>query len=131
MQQNPVVVQCATFKVRIDKLGLRSWRRHVKSKLFWLLLHCGVEDLVYNAKLIAEAESLLSKYEHMERISLLELAIWKAVCIAIPVNVVAKNDYHSWQDWARNGWKGGKSAMYKANEIGIIISSVIPFLGYP
>ena len=132
MQKNPVVVHCAAFEVRIVQLGLLAWQHHVKSDLFWLFLYGGIGDVQFNAKTTAAVETLLRKYEQMERISLLEQAIWKAVCcIAIPDNAVAKNDYHSWQEWARNGWKSGKSTKYKANETGIIITSVMPFLGKP
>jgi hypothetical protein len=127
MQQNQSVAQCAALQPRIEKLGLRAWQYEAESKLYWTLLNNNA-DGARAAQWMAEAIAVIQKYEEMERISLLELAIWNAVCIGNPDNTMAKDDYHSWQDWFREGWKCNKSAMRKANAIAVIISAVLPFL---
>jgi hypothetical protein len=128
MQQNQSVVQCAALQPRIDELGLRAWQSEVESKLYWTLLNHGAIDRTLATQRMVEAEALIQKYEGMERIALLELAIWKAVCIVNPDSTIARNDYHFWQEWAREGWKCSKSTMRKANAIAIIMTAVLPFL---
>ena len=48
---------------------LRRWKWHVNSLVL---------ELVSSDRQILEAEATLAKYEKMERLSLLELAVWKA-----------------------------------------------------
>lgn len=136
MQQNPSVVQMAALQHRIEKLGLCAWQYEVQSKLYWILLYDGASNndgtiaaAVDCDVLMYDAETLLLKFEYRERLALLELAVWKAVCIAISENASEQKDYHSWQNWVREGWKENKITMRDANEIGITVASVSPFLG--
>jgi hypothetical protein len=134
MQQKPMVVIVAALQHRIELLGIYAWQYEIQAKLYWILLYQGAYDgsdsisSTEAKKLLLEAEKLLVRFEQMERISLLKLAVWKAVCLAIPENTAAQKDYHSWQQWALAGWKTNKSTRRKANEIGIIVAAVLPFL---
>ena len=57
-------------EARVRKLGSIHWQRHVKSLMF--------EYTSQGVVPIGEWSQFLTKYERMERTSLLELAIWKA-----------------------------------------------------
>jgi hypothetical protein len=54
---------------RVNSLGLEKWRWHCKALMYEHAVHSQSELRVMN---------VLAKYERMERISLLELAIWKS-----------------------------------------------------
>jgi hypothetical protein len=53
-------------------------------QLYWSLIYQSLGDRPVNAERMAQAELLLTKFEFMEQTSLLEMAAWKAVCIAVP-----------------------------------------------
>lgn len=59
-----------SLQQRVDHLGLAKWKDTVK-----VLLYDFSYGDIFQAGL--EAEQVLAKYEKMERLSLLELAIWK------------------------------------------------------
>ena len=63
---------------RIDSLGLARWRREVDSHLLEYVKSDHDSDDYEAYRAFAVASKLLSKYEQLERISLLELAVWKA-----------------------------------------------------
>jgi hypothetical protein len=144
MQCNPAVRKTAAYQRRIDGLGLPAWQEDVQAKLYWVLLYQDVSERPQVIQMKAAADAILAKYERMEIVSLLELAVWKAICIVSPqqpratttnshssksdCNVVQKFDYHTWQEWSRQGWKSVKASLRKSNEIGIIITLVLPFL---
>jgi hypothetical protein len=75
-------------------------------------------------------------YEPMERLSLLELAVWKACCISRAGEVrVDPNDVKT-VDMAirfakkqKLSWKDYTAVMRQSNAIEIIIRNVIPFVG--
>jgi hypothetical protein len=120
---------CAMLRHRSDQLGLKAWQMDVESKLFWTLLNRRFED---PGTALVSATALLEKYEQRERISLLELAAWKATCILHPElrpAGIKRKGYLAWLDWARNGWKENKATLHNANEISIIVTSIMPFLG--
>mmetsp|Transcript_12691 Transcript_12691/g.22969 ORF Transcript_12691/g.22969 Transcript_12691/m.22969 type:complete len:190 (-) Transcript_12691:24-593(-) len=54
---------------RVNSLGLEKWRLHCKALMYEQAVHSQPETICMN---------VLAKYERMERISLLELAIWKS-----------------------------------------------------
>jgi hypothetical protein len=108
-------------------------------QLYWCLIYQSLGDRPVNAERMAQAELVLTKFEFMELTSLLEMAAWKAVCIAVPAcyspvvvaAAAAARDHHAWQEWMREGWKGSKSVTRRTNEIVIIVLSVLPFLPKP
>jgi hypothetical protein len=130
LQAQPTVVWSTALQVRVDQLGSWAYR-----ELYWCLIYQSLREKPVNADRMEQAERLLLKFEFMEQLSLLELAAWKAVCIALPVSSghhgPAIRDYHAWQNWMKEGWKGRKGATRYANEITIIVTFVLPFLPRP
>jgi hypothetical protein len=104
---------------RIDKLGLQKWKDGVKAILF---------DLVAGRDQLSVAEELLEKYEDMERISSLELAIWVHACIQNPTKTESNDALH-WHRWFQEGWKENKDSTRHSPAISGIIPHVLPFLG--
>jgi IMP cyclohydrolase len=142
MQKDPIKRKVGAMQARTDQLGLPQWRTAI------------MEERQFK-KIKAEAKSSLSKFELLETTSLLQLVVWKAVCLmaGLPVSLPQSTTlvesqgsktstdistsnsncttticYHSWQDWMRQGWKQHKSSMRNANEIGIIMTAVLPFV---
>jgi len=112
------------LQTRIDQLGLSAWRDAVQACLFRYLT--GTED---TELCLSDAITALRKYEHLERISLLELAVWKATCI---VEMPSCTDYYAVTQWFKSGWKIQKEAQRKSGaSISIIMSMVVPFLDKP
>lgn len=115
--------EVSTRKPRISKLGARAWRDSVNSALLTYLMDNDRASYVL-------AEKLIVKYEYMEPVSLLELAVWKSVCqIAHPPDNA--NDAIFWQRWLNAGWKAKKNEMRPSNAIFIVMTNVLPFLGRP
>jgi hypothetical protein len=122
---------------RADRLQSLNWKLQVQGVLYRFmkldLVHSST-DTIYS--LLGQAETLLQKFEQMERLSLLELAVWKAACISCAGRVevagmktlddaimcVANN---------RHTWKQYRAETRKTNAIEIIIQRVLPFLGKP
>jgi hypothetical protein len=135
LQAQPTVVWSTAMQVRVDQLGSQTWQSAMYRQLYWCLIYQSLRDRPVNVERMTQAELLLAKFEFMEQASLLELAAWKAVCIALPAaasslqaSAATTPNYHAWQEWMREGWKERKSTTRHANEIVIIVSSVLPFL---
>jgi hypothetical protein len=127
--RHPPARACAELQHRADQLGLRAWRADVESKLFWILLNAANDRGGF--QMIPSARALVEKYERRERMALLELAVWKAVCILHPERcdiAVKRKGYLAQQNWARHEWREHKAALRTANEIDIVITCVLPFL---
>jgi hypothetical protein len=108
------------IKQRIAKLGLQRWRDDVNSKLLDYLLDSRISSNF-------EVRLALEKYEIMEKISLLELAVWKTACqMSIPP--VALRDSLDWHLWLTSGWESKKNKMRQTNAISIIVAHVCTFL---
>jgi hypothetical protein len=75
----------------------------------------------------------------MERLSLLELAVWKAACISragqvepgSKTNIKTLHDAILFVANNRHTWKKYREEMRKSNAIEVIIQHVLPFLGKP
>jgi hypothetical protein len=129
MLQNPVAKRCAMTQLRLDSLPSNVLHAQVQCKMYWAFSSQSIPQKT-NC-IMQEAESLIMQFEAKERRCLLELAAWKAACLANPSsdsNMPNCNNYHSWQDWSRHGWKGNKKAMRDSNGIGIIVQNVSLFL---
>jgi hypothetical protein len=127
LQRSPLVRTCAELRHR----GLKAWQTDVESKLFWILLHDAYDCGNTKFEMTSSTQALVESYELRELLPLLELAVWKAVCVLHPErsDLTAKSKGHlAWQDWARYDWKEHKATMRNANEIDIVIACVIPFL---
>ena len=59
------------LEVRVNRLGLAKWQQHVKQLMYEYIAHLswrGIDKVLV----------VLKKYELMEQLSLLEMAIWKS-----------------------------------------------------
>lgn len=113
-----------TYRARNQKLGLQNWRGAIDSLLVEYIL---TDAPLARAALTVAIENGLKRFEFMEGLALLELAIWKQMCKANPPQ--ALSDYCSFLEWDKRGWKEQK-ANYRPNQvINVIIMNVLPFLG--
>jgi hypothetical protein len=64
---------------RVSSLGLPRWRWEIESLL---LMYVQDEEDASSSVLLNKAKKVLTKYELMERLSLLELAVWKASLVS-------------------------------------------------
>ena len=122
---------------RAERLQSINWKLQVQEVLFrYMKLDSTCNPAGAEYSLLFQAKTLLQKFEQMERLSLLELALWKATCILCAGRVevagmktlddaimcVANNRYT---------WKKYRVEMRKSDAIEIIIQHVLPFLGKP
>lgn len=118
------IQEVTKFLPKVNQLESMEHRERVHSKLFWFTL----KDPSHPAyDCMREAKSLTDKFQHRDRVSLLELMSWKVVCIMQCPNKDI-TDYLAWLDWSRHGWKQEKAAMRHSNVVHVIVSSVLPFL---
>jgi hypothetical protein len=75
----------------------------------------------------SKSERLIIFCGQIERICLLELAVWKAMFITNP-HLQLVTDYRSWQEWIRTSWKVNKSEVRTSDSVPIIVSHLISFL---
>ena len=108
-------------KHRLDMLTLDRWKNEIKGMIFQYQEHGDQQE----KKALLD---LLTKYEHLERISLLEQSVWKHVCRTNPPNDIVADVVLS-DIWFSKGWKEVKADMRSSNEIAIIMTQVLPFLG--
>jgi hypothetical protein len=128
LRKNDVSLKCAQLQHRIDKLSLRSWQLEVQSHLYPLLLNQTTKRNSETKRQMRSAEVALLQYERRETIALLELAVWKGVCMVNDDHWTKRKGYLSWKVWSTVGWKENKDALQKSNAIGIIVMAVLPFL---
>jgi hypothetical protein len=79
---HPAVVQSEALHCRTEQLGLKAWQSEVLDQLYGCLPNQIVRDIASSINRVERAKILLCKFERMERVSLLELAIWKASFLA-------------------------------------------------
>jgi hypothetical protein len=123
----------------VDRLQSLNWQLHVQGVLY-RYMRLGTDwSLSDELSLLGQAKTLLQKYEQMERLSLLELAVWKAACIshATRIEVDSKMNIKSAHDAIlcvakhQHTWKKYRTETRKSIAIEIIIKHVLPFLGKP
>jgi hypothetical protein len=130
------------FERRLDRLGCTKWQLHVQGLLFRFLVTPRPSrarvTFTRTRKLdpCLPIEELLSKYEQMERLSLLELAVWKASCtirageVEVDLSgVKTVEDVRSFSEKQRNSWKDYRAEMRHSYLIDIVITGVVPFVG--
>jgi hypothetical protein len=119
---------------RADRLPSLNWKLEIQGVLYRYVkldTTCMANE---GMSLLIQAETLLQKYEQMERLSLLELAVWKAACTSC-VEFDSKTNMKTLHDAIlfvannRHTWKKYRTEMRKSNAIEIVIQHVIPFLG--
>jgi hypothetical protein len=129
IQSQPLAFACVHLHPQIDGLGSLIWQNEIRSKLYHMLLRKILRGGLFdNQDAINKANKLVCKYERKERLALLELAVWKAMCIGTFQPNPQSQGYHEWLAWTWHGWKSAKSKTQRCNEIGIVIPAVRSFL---
>jgi hypothetical protein len=75
-----------------------------------------------------EVEKILARCYLRERICMLELAVWKAMCLK-ELDPSEMTDLHYWFNWCRDGWKTRKGDFRYSSAMAVIVSRVLPFEG--
>ena len=121
------------LRPHIAMLDLAIWRMHVKAEI---LDSIDAQDSIQVSSAPSEriwmnALNLLAKYEKIERISLLELAVWRASCLSFDGCM----DFDTMQDildrWAMD--EDFDPVEYKkqrrySSQVAVVIREVLPFL---
>lgn len=116
------------FLHRVDQLGLPAWRDAVQAALFrYAIVAPHHTDGAVDDQLGA-AVAMLQRYEHQERLALLELAVWKGGCLS---QMPAVAGYHAAQEWLATGWQSEKTMQRQPNAVAIVVGTVRPFLEMP
>mmetsp|Transcript_22523 Transcript_22523/g.49073 ORF Transcript_22523/g.49073 Transcript_22523/m.49073 type:complete len:270 (-) Transcript_22523:156-965(-) len=106
---------------QILALQHRPWQDACFSKMARCLVNDEDETLITQ-----DIDPLLQDLELLETISLLELAVWKALCCAnCPDDVTG---YFGFQQWLKEGWKSKKGQYRRSGEVVAIMKSVMPFV---
>jgi hypothetical protein len=74
---------------------------------------------------IEQVHTILNQLEEKERLSLLELAIWKALCL---LDMPVMTDYYETTQWQSCNWHSVKARNKRSNASAIIVAAVLPFL---
>jgi hypothetical protein len=115
---------------RIARLGCLKWQRIIQHELYpqamsIIMTGASTNDGVDCKVEFEFQEGRLAFFETMERISLLELAIWKAACI---MEKTEELTYYAMLEWKLRGWKESKAKMRRSSAIDVIIRNTLPFL---
>jgi hypothetical protein len=127
VQNSPLAFGFINLHSRIEQLG-SNWQTEIKAQFYNSFLQRDLMGHSFDsAGAIKEANELVNLYESRERVALLELAVWKAICVAKfqPKQI---QGYHEWLAWTWHGWKSEKSKTQGCNEISIVIAAVRPFI---
>jgi hypothetical protein len=103
---------------RLELLGSPAWKDAVRAALFsHLIADCP-------KGLLTKAMHTLVKYEQRERLALLELAIWKDLCL----QKMPDSDYSKAVEWMKSGWKTLKQELRNSSAIVTVVSLVRPYI---
>jgi hypothetical protein len=109
----------------VPLLGLPRWRMEIEAILFQYCHYGHLYESKANTTLKA-ATKLHKKYMILERLSCLELAVWKAFCLLKLTRPLNTYDDCLW--WLSKGWKDNKPCMRHNPGIYIIMTHVTPFV---
>jgi hypothetical protein len=71
-------------------------------------------------------ETTMARCYLKERLNILELVVWKALCLVqIPSTV---SNLHEWNAWCRGGWKSIKPQVRHASGLAVVMSGIFPFI---
>lgn len=110
------------FEPRISILSCPDWKKTLRADLYMFLNEEGPASTRETA-----AVQTLEHFEHLERVALLEQAVWRSVCQLNPAYTTSDPMYNF--QWFQQGWKDRKEEMRHSSSIGIVVKSVLPFLG--
>lgn len=124
---------CSFLSSRIELLLDEVWRNEIKAILYEYL---GVapslgdsqerKNLQLRDRYLQVAEAKLFKYENMQRLSLLELAVWKSTCLLLIEKPLV--DYFEVLEWSNEKWKDRKGRCRCDKSIHVVVSNVARFL---
>ena len=114
-----------SFEPRIAQLSCSNWQNKVRAELLTYLM-MDEFDTATNTRLKAITH-ILERFEHLERVSLLEQVAWRSVCLMNPACKTYDPMYHF--QWFQQGWKDRKAELRHASAIAVVMKSVVPFLG--
>jgi hypothetical protein len=116
---------------RSETLGLQAWRDKIQASIFRCVAydHLSPENCAPTTwkRRYNEAYSLvdqLDSLEQKERLSLLELAVWKALCL---VDMPAMTVYVEAMEWHAYKWQSNKSKYRRSNASAVIVAAVLLF----
>lgn len=95
------------------------WRDDIDRALYEALMKSS------DPSILQRAGATVRRYEHMERVSLLEVAIRKYACLDDTVKPI--RDIVAISQWLKDGWKVNKSKTRGCRAISIIVTHVVPF----
>jgi hypothetical protein len=72
-------------------------------------------------------ETLLEQHEQLDRVALLELTVWKAACLALPLKCSIR-DGMDMMDWLSVGWEEWKDETRMSAMFTVIMPRVVRFL---
>ena len=103
---------------RVPRLHSEQWQDKVFGMFF--------RGMFYkNHNITSErVERVLSHYNLVDSLSLLELAVWKAICL----ENAPESGYVQMMAWHRGGWKTLKEQKRRCNAIYIVLHGVLPYL---
>ena len=116
---------------RITQLGLKSWQLQV----YGLIVLQAYESPCFKRwdeqrhqlyKEVNDVVDLLERFETMERLALLHLAVWKSECLSDHNKEL--QTYMDYANWCRSGWKDRKSVKKRHSAMNTIALCVLPFL---
>jgi hypothetical protein len=112
------------IKAQIDVLGLKRWRDEVNSVLVNRMLQ--EPPYTLGDQNLQEAMDVLKLCMFKERVSCLELAVWKYSCCNYSIEPI--RCYLDLVFCYKEAWKRHKKATRGSNCITIIVSCVLPYL---
>jgi hypothetical protein len=98
----------------------------MRMRLSLYLFSPSLSSLVREDSILRKIEDDLKRYQKNEPLTLLELAVWKAACIARRKDDPAS--YYAAVEWWRRGWKVNKVVARRDSMIEIVLKNVVPFL---
>jgi hypothetical protein len=111
-----------SFEKRVLGLGSPFWKAHMHMMAYQFMTER--ESLVT----LPVLEKQLSKFENVERMTLLNLAIWKSECI-MEGTFNNFRDYLGFLEWTSSGWKTLKTDVYNRSSTRSVIGAlVLPYL---
>ena len=138
------------LQIRDDAVDINStMQQHVSGYGPWqhkIYQYMGRAVATDDRSLVKRAKELCLWYQHLERISLLELAVWKFCCVTLQQQqqpekhdattattmsppIVLKS-LLEWKLWEHSGWKAYKKLHYCCNEVVVLMNAILPFLPY-
>jgi len=114
------------LKRRTKQLGLPQWQWEVEKNLYNYISIESEDDIERTKHYYDEACVALRQHEKSERLSLLELAVWKTACILHPLEI--PKDSLAFLCFLKVGWKANKERMRRSSSIAIVVQQVLPFL---